>query len=134
MGIWSSIREFWARHRRFLTRYGTGTLLFVSALAMGKIPVACLILGGILVIYAVDRWGEEHLLRGRMLMEQRRLEQQRKMQELKQAVGDFLGARAKQASSAPPPAGKEEDEPVPGASFIHEPPPEPPKPPVTHET
>lgn len=128
------IQEFWASHKRSIVRYGSGALLFLSALVLGKIGLAVLILTGVLIMYAVERWGEPYRLLGEAHFEQRKLERQKQAQELRESLREWLLP----PNPAPPPPKPveeppEEDEFV-GTSFLHEVTPEPPKPPVTHET
>ena len=133
MRILSFIREFWTRHGRSILRYGIGALLFISALVMGKMAAAFLLLAGVLVMYAAERWGEPYRLRGQGHFEQRRLERRHQTQNLLDAVRGWL-----QRGGEPPPPQKQklgdEEEAEFGGFFVHEPERDPPKPPVTHET
>ena len=127
------LREFWALHRRVILRYGTGALLFLSALVVGKMEVACVVLAGVLLMYAAERWGEPYRQQGEAYSEERRRLLQQRTQELRDSVKEWFQLGKSPPVTAPPPIEQAEEEPA-GRSFLHEPPPEPPKPPVTHET
>jgi len=68
MVTWSSIREFYALHRREVHRYGIAALLIFSAIGTGRWAAAGLIFLAIPVMYSVDRWGEPWRAHGAQMM------------------------------------------------------------------
>ncbi|TDU71443.1 hypothetical protein EI77_02567 [Prosthecobacter fusiformis] len=72
MGIWSSIRDFYQRWKPEIDLYGVGFLLFGSALVLDKYKAAWVVLGCVLVMDAMRRWGEPYRQIGKAEMERRR--------------------------------------------------------------
>jgi hypothetical protein len=72
MDIWLSILDFYRTWRRELIRYGIAALLWISAMATGKWPLSCLVLGGILAMIAYDKWGEPWRKRGEEFSKRKR--------------------------------------------------------------
>ncbi|SKB05189.1 hypothetical protein SAMN02745166_04198 [Prosthecobacter debontii] len=142
MDIWSSIRDFYRRWKREIHLYGTGFLLFSSALITNRLIAGLIILVLTLLIDAMHRWGEEFRMRGESVMEERK----KRNREL---IGDLAAkwlTPTPAQEEAPPhlpattrviprPALAEEDLPE-SPSHIREPEKPAPvvMPPVTHDT
>lgn len=76
MDIWSSIPEpvlqFCRQWKRELIRYGLAAAFFISALGTGRWAAAAVILPGIGVMYAFDRWGEPWRKRGEEMLKSKK--------------------------------------------------------------
>lgn len=72
MEVWSSILDFYHRHRREVRRYGFVALLAVTALVRANLPLLGLCALAVPVMYAYDRWGEPLRKRGEDLLSKRK--------------------------------------------------------------
>lgn len=76
MDIWSSIPEpvwqFCRQWKRELIRYGLAVGFFVSALCTGRWTAAAILLPGIAITYAYDRWGEPWRKRGEDMLKSKK--------------------------------------------------------------